>query len=108
MPVVQYARTAHACQVEGIPSEVLDEKQEAGKDPVMRKFERSVEGSLHLRPGGTMVLTADEFDWLKKSKKSIFKNIRVLQEDPPPPKVEVAEPPAEPLKKKSREDSAKP
>lgn len=83
MPVVQYKQTAHACQVEGFPLVVpTDKKPKDGEDQETRKFNRTGDGSLHLRPGGTMVLTADEFSWLKANKQSVFKNLLVLAEDP--------------------------
>jgi hypothetical protein len=86
MPVVQFKQTAHACQVEGFPSSVpSEEKPKEGEEQKTRTFERTVDGALHLRPGGTLVLTADEFGWLKATKPQVFKNLLVLAEDPPPP-----------------------
>jgi hypothetical protein len=83
MPVVQYKQTAHACQVDGIPALVVTGEKTKDGDAIFRPLDRSVAGALHLRPGGTLVLTADEFEWLKKSKKSVFKDLLVLAEDPP-------------------------
>ena len=90
MPVVQFKRTAHAQQVEGFPATVLtDEKVAAGLEPKTRKFARSVEGALHLRPGGTLVLTADEYEWLKANRKPLFKELLFLAEDPKEESVKV-------------------
>lgn len=85
MPVVQYARTAHVQQVDGIPATVLTgEKVAEGEALPTRPFKRSVEGALHFSPGGTLVLTQDEYDWLKVSRKSVFKSLLKLADDPAP------------------------
>lgn len=84
MPVVQYKQTAHACQVEGIPTSLpTDKKPKKDEEQEVRAFKRSVDGALHLRPGGTMVLSADEYNWLKTNRKSVFKDLLLLAEDPP-------------------------
>lgn len=84
MPVVQYKQAAPLCQVEGFPLAVNTDKKTDAGDVVTRKFERSDEGALHFRPGGTMVLTADEFGWLKGNKLKVFANLLVLADDPAP------------------------
>lgn len=75
MPLVQYVSTALALQIEGFPAEVKEE----GKDA--RPFKRSVEGSLHLRPGSTLELTADEYAHIKAKRPEVFSSLRCMMTD---------------------------
>jgi len=75
MPLVQYVATALALQIEGFPKEVSDEGKEA------RPFERSCEGSLHLRPGSTLDLTADEYAHIKTKRPEVFSSLRFMMTD---------------------------
>jgi len=75
MPLVQYVSTALSLQIEGFPAEVKEEGKEA------RPFERSVEGSLHLRPGLTLDLTADEYAHIKAKRPEVFSSLRCMMTD---------------------------
>lgn len=55
--------------------------------------ERSVEGSIHLRPGQTVELTDDEFAHIKTNRPKMTKDLVVLREWKAEPK---AKPKAEP------------
>jgi hypothetical protein len=78
MPLIQYAATAPLCQVEGFPATKKGEGDKPGPG-----FGRSCEGALHLRPGATLPVTADELDFIRKERKDIARSIRVLVDDPP-------------------------
>lgn len=92
MPFVQFVVTALACCVEDFP-EKLDVE---GSEP--RDFKRSCEGALHIRPGASTTVTADELEHLRKNHPSVFAATRILVSDeqlepkvaptelPPPPK----------------------
>lgn len=73
MPLVQYVATALALQIEGFPKEA---KNEEGKEA--RPFERSCVGSLHLRPGSTLDLTADEYAHIKAKRPEVFSSLRCM------------------------------
>lgn len=73
MLFVQFVVTALQCQVEDFPAVVPVE----GKDEP-RKFKRSCEGALHVRPGGSAEITADELAHLKENHPKVFSAIRVL------------------------------
>ncbi len=75
MPLMQYVATALALQIEGFPSEVKEADKEA------RPFERSCEGSLHLRPGATLDLTADEHAFIKAKRPEVFGSLRCMMTD---------------------------
>lgn len=94
MPFVQFVVTTMVCCVEDFPAKVDVE----GGEP--RDFKRSCEGALHIRPGASTTLTADELEHLRKSHPAIFAATRVLATDeqlnasraaptelPPPPQV---------------------
>jgi len=72
MPVVHISPAAPAVQVE-------DFSTPKGKDAPPLK--RSCEGALHLRPGSTRVITADELGHIRKNHKAVARFIRVLVED---------------------------
>jgi hypothetical protein len=65
MPLMQYKATALALQIEGFPEEA----------------KRSCEGSLHLRPGATLDLTADEHDFIKAKRPEVFASLRCMMTD---------------------------
>lgn len=101
MPLVQYVVTALLCQVEDFPAVVPVE----GKDEP-RKFERSCEGALHVRPGGTAEITADELAHLREKHPKVAAAVRILATDEqlatsraaatePPPAPAPTEPPDE-------------
>jgi len=75
MPFVQCVVTALQCQVDDFPETVAVE----GAEP--RKFKRSCEGALHVRPGASVEITADELAHLKENHPSIFNSYRVLATD---------------------------
>ena len=75
MPFVQCVITALQCQVEDFPETVAVE----GGEP--RKFERSCEGAMHVRPGASVEITADELAHLKENHPSIFNSFRILATD---------------------------
>lgn len=89
MPLIQYAATAPLCQIEGFPAK----EGEDGKPPA---FKRSADGALHLRPGATVSVTADELDFIRKERKDVARNIRILADDPPEEAAKPAAPPAAP------------
>jgi len=100
MPLVQYVVTALQCQVEDFPALVPVE----GAEP--RKFERSCEGALHVRPGGSAEITADELAHLREKHPRVAAAVRVLASDEelaasraaatePPPAPAPTEPPDE-------------
>ncbi len=68
MPLVQIPVGIAPFQVDDFPKEVVVGKDDKGKDET-RKFERSVEGALYLRPASTKNLTDDEWGHLKKKYK---------------------------------------
>lgn len=70
MPNVQIMPAAPAIQVEGFPK--------GSKD---KPFKRSCEGALHLRPGSTRVITADELGFIRKNLPKLARFIRVITED---------------------------
>ena len=72
MPVVYITPAAPAVQVEDFPAP-------KGKDAP--PFKRSCEGALHLRPGSTRVITADELGHIRKNHKAVARFVRVLVED---------------------------
>jgi|SRR6478609_3591538 len=74
MPLVQYVATALALQIEGFPAELKEGE-------VARPFERSCEGSLHLRPGSTLELTADEYAHIKAKRPDVFSSLRCMMTD---------------------------
>lgn len=74
MPLVQYVATALALQIEGFPAEVKDGE-------AARLFKRSCEGSLHLRPGSTLELTADEYAHIKAKRPDVFSSLRCMMTD---------------------------
>lgn len=67
---VQFPTSAPVCQVDDFP----------------RGTARSVDGALHIRPGGTKKITKTELDHLKKIK-PWGKLIRVIKKSTPPPPV---------------------
>lgn len=94
MPFVQFVVTTLACCVEDFPAKVDVE----GGEP--RDFKRSCEGALHIRPGASAEVTADELEHLRKNHPSVFAATRILVSDeqleasraapteqPPPPEV---------------------
>jgi hypothetical protein len=102
MPVVQYKQTAQPCQVEGLPLVIDTAEKTKDGDVITRAFDRSAEGALHFRPGGTMVLSADEFSWLKSNASKVFNNLLLLADDPAPEaKPEKPSEPSPKLAKKS-------
>lgn len=76
MPFVQFVVTALQCQVEDFPAVVAVE----GKDEP-RKFERSCEGALHVRPGSSTEITADELAHLRDKHPKLYAACRVLATD---------------------------
>lgn len=72
MLFVQFAVQAFQCQIEDFPAEVPVE----GKEP--RKFERSCEGALHVRPGTSAEITADEFAHIREKHPQTAMFMRVL------------------------------
>lgn len=74
MPLMQYVATALALQIEGFPTEVKEGEN-------ARPFERSCEGSLHLRPGSTLDLTADEHAFIKEKHPAVFSSLRCMMTD---------------------------
>jgi hypothetical protein len=84
MLFVQFALTAFPCQIEDFPAEVPVE----GKEP--RKFERSCEGALHVRPGSSATITADELAHIRENHPKVFATVRVLVDEE-----QMAAPPAE-------------
>lgn len=72
MLFVQFVVTALACQVEDFPETVAVE----GGEP--RKFERSCEGALHVRPGASVEITADELAHLREKHEKLYNACRVL------------------------------
>lgn len=87
MPVIQLSPAMPMPrQVENFPANRLDKD---GK-PTAAKFERSVSGALHLRPGSTLNVTDDELNSLR-SDQALSAYIRVIQASeqqptlPPPP-----------------------
>lgn len=83
MRLVQIPVGVTPCQVDDFPSEVKEE----GKKP--RSFERSVKGSLHIRPASTKSMTDDELEHLRTSKEHRAWGRRLIEV-----KVEVAKAPA--------------
>ena len=94
MPFVQFVVTTLACCVEDFPAKVAVE----GGEP--RDFKRSCEGALHIRPGASATVTADELEHLRINHPSVFSATRILVSDeqleapqaaptelPPPPPV---------------------
>ncbi len=75
MPFVQFVVTALQCQVEDFPA-VVDVP---GGEP--RKFERSCEGALHVRPGSSVEITADELAHLRDKHPKLSASVRVLASD---------------------------
>ncbi len=76
MPFVQVAITAMSLQIEDFPTEVPVE----GKDE-SRAFKRSCEGSLHIRPGSSAEMTADELEHIKKTRPTLFSQLHVMATD---------------------------
>lgn len=94
MLFVQFVVTTMACCVEDFPAKVDVE----GGEP--RDFKRSCEGALHIRPGASAEITADELEHLRKAHPSVFAATRILVSEeqleasraaptelPPPPEV---------------------
>jgi hypothetical protein len=74
MPLVQYVVTALQCQVEDFPATVADGDKQ-------RDFDRSCEGALHLRPGSSVEMTADELAHIREKHPKAASCIRVLVDD---------------------------
>lgn len=74
MPLMHYVATALALQIEDFPTEVKEGES-------ARPFERSCEGSLHLRPGSTLDLTADEHAFIKEKHPTVFSSLRCMMTD---------------------------
>jgi hypothetical protein len=70
MPDVQIQPTAAATQVEGFPDKVGE-----------KKFQRSCKGALHIRPGSTRVITADELGFIRKHYPKLSRSIIVIASD---------------------------
>lgn len=94
MPFVQFVVTTLVCCVEDFPAKVAVE----GGEP--RDFQRSCEGALHVRPGASATVTADELEHLRANHPGVFAATRILASDeqleasraaptelPPPPLV---------------------
>ena len=91
--IIQYATTATPVQIEGFPAD----------------SKRSCAGALHLRPGSTLELTADELAFIRSRHVDTFRAIRILVEDKPEPEPQQAPaPPPAPVLEEEKVGEAEP